>query len=86
MSPLLPTPLSPRSDRVSDCHCQSVGERGCLLFASDPGRRSRVTAVTRSLALGYFMWPLQGHRPLSVRHSNTPYMGHDQHKKEGRGS
>jgi hypothetical protein len=45
---------------------------GCILLPLDPGRRSRVTAVTRSLALGYFIGPLQGQNPLPVWHYNTP--------------
>src|SRR6266480_3402843 len=31
-----------------------------LGLEGNPGWRSRVTAVTRSLALGYPLWPLQG--------------------------
>jgi len=50
-----------------------------------PGRQSQVTAVTRSLDLGYNPWRLQGKKPLAVRHRSTLFqpknMAHDQLSK-----
>ena len=60
-------PSPPCWERVSDCQVPSAGERGCVLLAVNPGRRS-----LRSLALGYFIWPLQGQKSLSMGLLNTP--------------
>jgi hypothetical protein len=69
-NPHSPFPSPPQWQSVVS-HAALRG-RGAAHLLPNPGRRSRVTAVTRSLALGYHRWPLQGQKPLSLLHCSLP--------------
>jgi hypothetical protein len=72
VQPPLPVPLSPAMAKRCEPYSSGLRGRVAAHLPPNPGRRSRVTVVTRSLALGYPRWPLQGQKPLSVQYCSIP--------------
>jgi hypothetical protein len=86
-TPTPPFPSPPRWQSVVSHAALACGGEGQLICARTRGRRSRVHAGTRSLALGYTRWPLQGQKPLSVQYCSIPgvqrLMGKSQPARRG---
>ena len=81
VSPPLPDASPPRCESLPGLLGSGRGERGGLACFSNPGRRSRVTAVTRSLA------PTRPKTALRAVYRSTPASSEDDmgHGQNGRG-